>query len=110
MLLAGEDDIEPPTPTSLEIGTDLAAFGQLGFGVDGVELDAATSPHFWTSLAQAQSLVDPTADPRVYFGTNATYVAVVLGDPSAPSPFSAGDAAYDGRGLHVLILASLPAN
>jgi hypothetical protein len=109
-LLAGEDDIEPPTPTSLEIGTDLAAFGQLGFGVDGVDLDAATSPHFWTSLAQAQSLVDPTADPRVYFGTNATYVAVVLGDPSAPSPFSAGDAAYDGRGLHVLILASLPAN
>ncbi len=109
-LLSSEDDIEPPTPTPLQIGTNLAAFGQLGLGVDAVGLDAATSLHLWTSLAQAQSLVDPTADPRAYFGASATYVAVVLGDPSAPSPFSAGDAAYDGRGLHVLVLASLPAN
>jgi hypothetical protein len=109
-VLSGEDDIEPAMPDAVNMGTGLAAFGQLGFGVDTVGIDAATSPHFWTSLAQAQSLIDPTADPRVYFGTQATYVVAVVGDPSAPSPFSTGDAAYDGRGLHILVLASLPGN
>jgi hypothetical protein len=109
-LLSGEDDIEPTMPASLNVGTDLAAFGQLGFGVDSVGVDAATSAHFWTSLAQAQSILDPTVDPRVYFGTRATYVVAIVGDPSAPSPSSTGDAAYDGRGLHILVLASLPGN
>jgi hypothetical protein len=109
-LLSSEDEIEPTVPVAVGMSTDLAAFGQLGFGIDTVLPDAATSPHFWTSLVQAQSLIDPTVDPRVYFGVHATYVVAVLGDPSAPSPFSAGDAAYDGRGLHVLVLASLPAN
>jgi hypothetical protein len=109
-VLSGEDDIEPTAPASLDVGTDLAAFGQLGFGVDSVGVDAATSAHFWTSLAQAQSLLDPTADPRAYFGTRATYVVAIVGDPSAPSPSSTGDAAYDGRGLHILVLASLPGN
>jgi len=110
-LLSQEGDVEPGAPAALDIGTDLAAFGQLGFGVDEVGADAAGSPLLWTSLAQAQSLVEPTADPRVYFGARATYVALVVGDPAAPSPFSTtGDAAYDGRGLHVLVLASLPAN
>jgi len=108
--LSNEDDVQPATPLAVGLGTGLAAFGQLGFGIDALELDAATSTHFWTSLAQAQSLVDPTVDPRVYFGIEATYVVAVVGDPGAPSPFSAGDASYDGRGLHLLVLASLPAN
>lgn len=109
-LLSSEDDIEPSFPLALGMSADIASFGQVGFAVDALLPDAAASGHFWTSLAQAQSLVDPTLDPRVYFGAHTTYVVAVLGDPSAPSPFSGGDAAYDGRGLHVLVLASLPAN
>jgi hypothetical protein len=108
--LVTEDDVEPRRPAGLSIGTDLATFGQIGFGVDTVGAEAGAPPYFWASLAQAQSLVDPTVDPRVYFGTGATYVALVVGDPGAPSPFAAGDASYDGRGLHVLVLSSLPSN
>jgi hypothetical protein len=57
------------------------------------------------SLAQAQQLVDPTADPSVFFGQNRTYVVAVLGDPSAPHAFTSGGV-YDGRGLHLLVVPS----
>jgi hypothetical protein len=107
-LLQSDGLLAPRTPALLPVGTGLAAFGTLGFGVDGPALDAAAPSHLWMSLAQAQSLVDPTADPRVYFGAEATYLAAIIGDPSAPAPFQTTGAAYDGRGLHVLVLPSLP--
>jgi hypothetical protein len=118
-VLARQGDIEPPTPTPVQVGTDLAAFGQLGFGVEfasavapmdsGVDaaLDAAAPTWLlWMNLVQAQSLVDPSADPRTYFGAHATYVVAILGDPTAASPFS--DASYEGYGLHLLVLPSRP--
>jgi hypothetical protein len=107
--LGGEGQVVPTFPTLLTIGTDLAAFGTLGFEVDGVARDGAAPLNFWMSLAQAQSLVDPAADPRLYFGANSTYLVAVIGDPTAPSPFLVDGGTYDGRGLHVLVLASLPA-
>jgi len=129
-LLSREGDIEPPAPRLVQVGNDLAAFGQLGFRVDlanggrtvdggvdaGIEAgaDAATDAGhdpvaqelLWMTLAQAQSLVDPSTDPRTYFGQSTPYVVAVLGDPAAGSPFS--DASYDGYGLHILVLPSRP--
>jgi hypothetical protein len=118
-VLARQGDIEPPAPTPVQVGTDLAAFGQLGFGVEfasavtpmdsgtDAALDAAAPTWLvWMNLAQAQSLVDPSADPRTYFGAHATYVVAILGDPTAASPFS--DAGYEGYGLHLLVLPSQP--
>ena len=107
--LQSDGVLAPSSPAILSLGTDLAAFGTLGFGVDGPPGDAAAASHLWMSLAQAQSLVDPAADPRVYFGTGSTYLAAVIGDPNAPAPFQTSGPAYDGRGLHVLVLPSLPA-
>jgi hypothetical protein len=70
-------------------------------------LDAAAPTWLvWMNLVQAQSLVDPSADPRTYFGAHATYVVAILGDPTAASPFS--DASYEGYGLHLLVLPSQP--
>jgi hypothetical protein len=103
-----EGQVVPAFPTLLTIGTGLAAFGTLGFEVDNAGLDGGAPVKLWTSLAQAQSLVDPASDPRVYFGANSTYLVAVIGDPSAPSPFPMDGGTYDGRGLHVLVLASLP--
>jgi len=55
-------------------------------------------------VAWALSLVAPTADPRAYYGQRAAFVVAVAGDPSAP-PFPGSDAgAYDGTGLHILVL------
>ncbi len=109
--LGGEGDLEPVVPQVVGIGTDLAAFGALGFAVDVPGLDGGAG-HVWMSLAQAQQLVDPTQDPAQFFGQPRTYVVAVLGDPAAPHAFSSGDGseagAYDGKGLHVLVLASPP--
>jgi hypothetical protein len=62
------------------------------------------------SLAEAQSLVAPGMDPRSYYGNGAaTYVVAVMGDPASPHAVdTSGDAGYDGRGLHVLVLPSQP--
>jgi hypothetical protein len=57
------------------------------------------------SLADSQQLVDPTQDPTLFFGQPRTYLLAVLGDPNAPHAFaSGGDAGYDGKGLHVLVV------
>jgi hypothetical protein len=56
------------------------------------------------SLAQSLSLVAPTEDPRAFYAQRTPFVVAVLGDPAAP-PWPGSDAgAYDGTGLHVLVL------
>jgi hypothetical protein len=106
--LSTEGDIEPTVPTEVAVGTSLAAFGSLGFAVDVPGLDGGTG-HLWMSLAQAQQLVDPTQDPAQFFGQATTYVVAVIGDPSAPHAF-AGGGTYDGKGLHLLVVTSLPSS
>jgi hypothetical protein len=87
---------------SVAVGQDLAAYGALGFSVD-VPADDSGAGHVWMSLAQSQQLVDPTQDPTLYYGQSRPYVVAVLGDPSAPHAFATG---YDGRGLHLLVVAA----
>jgi hypothetical protein len=61
------------------------------------------------SLAQAQQLIDPTQDPRDFFGQPRTYLIAVLGDPLAPHAFAPSDGeggAYDGTGLHLLVVTT----
>ena len=91
-------------PSLVSVGTDLSAYGQLGFAVDVPGFDGGAG-HLWMSLADSQSLVDPTQDPSLFFGQKRTYLLAVLGDPNAPHAFgSGGDAGYDGKGLHVLVV------
>ena len=88
------------------LGSDLAVYGQLGFAVT-VPDDEGGAGYEWMSLAESQQLVDPTQDPTLFFGHARTYVVAVLGDPDAPHAFAPGaDAGYDGKGLHVLVVAS----
>jgi len=91
------------TPSTVTLGSGLAAYGQLGFSVD---LPGVPAAHEWMSLAQAQQLVDPTEDPAVYFGQPRTYLVAILGDPNATHAFATGDAGYDGTGLHLLVVAA----
>jgi len=98
-----------PAVSTLTVGTDLSAYGTLGFAVDVPLAGEGGAEHEWMTLAQAQQLVDPTEDPTVFFGQPRTYLVAVLGDPSAPPAFGvSGDGGYDGRGLHVLVLAAPP--
>ena len=93
-------------PSVVSVGAGLAAYGQLGFSVDVQGFDGGAG-HLWMSLAEAQQLVDPTQDPTLFFGQPRTYLVAVLGDPNAPHAFaSGGDAGYDGKGLHVLVVAA----
>jgi hypothetical protein len=102
--LQGEGALAAPSVVS--VGANLAAFGQLGFAIDVQGFDGGAG-HLWMSLAEAQQLVDPTQDPTLFFGQPRTYLLAVLGDPNAPHAFgSAGDAGYDGKGLHVLVVAA----
>jgi hypothetical protein len=102
--LQGEGALGPPSIVS--VGANLSAYGQLGFAVDVQGFDGGAG-HLWMSLAEAQQLVDPTQDPTLFFGQPRTYLLAVLGDPNAPHAFgSAGDAGYDGKGLHVLVVAA----
>ena len=102
--LQGEGALAAPSVVS--VGANLAAYGQLGFAVDVQGFDGGAG-HLWMSLAEAQQLVDPTQDPTLFFGQPRTYLLAVLGDPNAPHAFgSAGDAGYDGKGLHVLVVAA----
>ncbi|HLK37238.1 MAG TPA: hypothetical protein VKU41_10840 [Polyangiaceae bacterium] len=78
-----------------------------GGPADGGAL-APSAPLLWMSLLEAQSLVDPGGDPRSYFGASATYVAAIVGDPGEPTFGASSGGAYDGRGLHVLVLPSRP--
>ena len=83
---------------------------------DGVHLltpaaDGGTND-FFLSLAQAQQLADPTADPTAYYSATGTYVAAIVGDPAAPPPFasSADSGVYDGTGLHFVVAPAQPSN
>lgn len=107
--LSGEDDVEPVPPTPVAIG-GLASYGQLGFQVGAAAPGDAGMRPLWMSLAESMSLVNPTSDPRAYYGLDATYVAAIIGDPATPWPTSDNDAGtYDGTGLHVLVLPVGPA-
>jgi len=102
--VTSEDDLAPPAPVTLDLGTALTVFGDVGFSVDVAGLAGG---HEWMSLIEAQQLVDPTEDPTAFFGQPRTYLVAVLGDPGAPHAFGpAGDAGYDGTGLHLLVLAT----
>jgi hypothetical protein len=54
------------------------------------------------SLEQSLELIDPMQDPSKYYTQPTSYVIAVLGDPNGSRP--AADAAYDGIGLHLLVL------
>jgi hypothetical protein len=103
--LTGEGDLSAATALLFDAG--LAGYGQLGFAVDVTGSDGGAG-HLWMSLADSQQLVDPTVDPTQFFGQPRTYLVAVLGDPNAPHAFApvTGDAGYDGKGLHVLVIAA----
>jgi hypothetical protein len=101
--LTSEGTVQPSAQL-VSVGTNLAAYGALGFGVDIRGLDGGAG-HLWMSLAQSQQLVDPTRDPTAFFGQQRPYVVAVLGDPNAPHAFGASGT-YDGKGLHVLVVAA----
>ena len=93
-------------PAFVSVGADLSVYGQLGFAVDVQGFDGGAG-HLWMSLADSQELVDPTQDPTQFFGQPRPYLLAVLGDPNAPHAFATGgDAGYDGKGLHVLVVAA----
>jgi hypothetical protein len=100
------------TPALVAIGPGLPVYGEVGFAVDVAPFDGSAADgsagHLWMSLADALQLVDPTADPTQFFGQARPYLVAVLGDPQAPHAFAspAGDAGYDGKGLHVLVIAA----
>jgi hypothetical protein len=94
------------TPALVSVGIGLSVYGELGFAVDVPGFDGGAG-HLWMSLADSQQLVDPTQDPTQFFGQSRPYLLAVLGDPNAPHAFaSGGDAGYDGKGLHVLVVAA----
>jgi hypothetical protein len=99
--LIAEQQVAPAVPALLDAGTNLTTYGTTGFSVD-VAGDAGV--HLWMSLAQSLDLVDPTQDPSKYFAQPTSYVVTVIGDPAGAPPGGNPDAAYDGTGLHLLVL------
>jgi hypothetical protein len=99
-----EGTLAPSLPQTVHVGTGLASYASLGFAVDVPGLDGGAG-HVWMSLDDALQLVDPTQDPTQFFGAPRTYLVAVLGDPNAPHAFTPG-APYDGKGLHLLVLAA----
>jgi hypothetical protein len=87
----------------VDVSPDLSTYGTLGFAIDIPVADASPT-HFWMSLAQSQQIVAPTEEPRTFFGQPRPYLVAVVGDPSAPSTWTGG--AYDGTGLHLLVLTT----
>jgi hypothetical protein len=98
--LSAPDLIQPSAPLQLATNIPLASFGQLGFAVDV----GGGGAHLWMSLAQSLDLVDPTQDPTQYFAQPTSYLVTVVGDPAGAPPGGSPDAAYDGTGLHLLVL------
>lgn len=99
--LGAPDQIQPAAPQQVAASIPLASYGQLGFAVD-VAGDGGA--HLWMSLAQSLDLVDPTQDPSQYFAQPTSYLVTVIGDPAGAPPGGNPDAAYDGTGLHLLVL------
>jgi hypothetical protein len=104
-----EGQLAPSTPVRLSLGGLLASYGDVGIRLD-LPASEAGAPSYFLTLAQAQELVAPAMDPRVYYGGRGTYVIAIVGDPSAPSPFVTGPEAgtYDGTGLHFVIAPAQP--
>jgi hypothetical protein len=104
----GAEGTSTPATMPLAVPAGLAAYGELGFGVDVEGVDAGPTGQLWMSLAQAQELVDPAQDPTVYYA-GGSFVVAIVGDPFAPHAFADGDGGYDGTGLHVLVLPATAA-
>jgi hypothetical protein len=98
--LSTPGQILPNAPLQVATNIPLASFGQLGFAVDVV--NDAGGAHLWMSLARSLDLVDPTQNPAQYFAQPTSYLVAAVGDPAATPPDT--DAAYDGTGLHLLVL------
>jgi hypothetical protein len=107
--VANEGQLAPTLPVSLPLGGMLTSYGAVGIRLD-LPAGEAGAPSYFLTLAQAQQLVAPAMDPRVYYGGQGTYVIAIVGDPSAPAPFATGPEAgtYDGTGLHFLIAQAQP--
>lgn len=99
--LSNEGNVAPSSATAVDAGTTPSNYGSLGFGVDLAGSDGGPA-HLWMSLEQSLRLVAPMEDPSKYYTQTTTYVVAVVGDPSAPH--ATPDAAYDGTGLHLLVL------
>jgi hypothetical protein len=106
-----EAQVAPPAPVNLALDGSLSSYASVGVRLDLPGAEAGTRSFFLT-LAQAQQLVDPTMDPRVYYGGQGTYVIAIVGDPNAPAPFATGPEAgtYDGTGLHFVIAQAQGSN
>jgi len=103
--LTGEGDLEPSPPQIFALTGGSASLGQVGFAVDVAGPDASDAGHLWMSLTESLRLVEPLEDPATYYGSGGTYVVAIVGDPSAPRAYTPDeDAAYDGTGLHVLVV------
>ena len=104
--LPGLDALEPAYPVALTLPPGLASYGTVGFAVDAPGADGG-GLHLWTSLAEAQRLVDPTQDPTQFFGGSQTYVVAVVGDPASADTTVGGASA--GEALHLLVVPAAPA-
>jgi hypothetical protein len=107
--VGNEGQLAPSLPVSLPLGGLLASYGDVGIRLD-LPAGEAGAPSYFLTLAQAQQLVAPAMDPRLYYGGLGTYVIAIVGDPSAPAPFATGPEAgtYDGTGLHFVIAQAQP--
>jgi hypothetical protein len=103
--LGAEGQVLPSPPTGLPVfGLALADYGTYGIRIDVSGVDAGAG-NLFMSFAQAGQLVDPGVDPVGFYNGGGTYLVAVLGDPNAPHAFSTGTSgAYDGTGLHVLVV------
>jgi hypothetical protein len=99
--LSAEGTVDPVTAAILDAATVPTDYGRLGFGVDVTGFDGGAG-HIWMSLEQSLRLVQPMQDPAPYYAAQTTFIVAVVGDPNAPH--AASDAAYDGTGLHILVL------
>jgi hypothetical protein len=106
--LTQQGQVLPQGPLTLSLGTTSQGYGTLGFGVDVKGYDGGAG-HLWMSLAEALDLVDPTQDPSRYYAENTSYLVAVVGDPNGTHAFDpTADAAYNGTGLHLLVLPLAP--
>ena len=104
-----EGQVLPSAAVPLPLDGSLPSYGDLGLRLDLPGSDAGPRTFFLT-LAQAQQLVDPTVDPRVYYGGQGTYLIGIVGDPNGVPPFATTPegGTYDGTGLHFLVVQAQP--